>query len=182
LATAQQSAGAANQQAKANNAQAAKLQAEQAAILEAASSSYNGSIPGASGGSGGACDNGHGNGGYPMSWCNAAQDQAGYGGPWGENRECVSWAGWERQQLGRTLPTGWGNANNWGYAAEGAGYTVNGTPDIGSVAWTTAGPFGHVAVVAAIQGSNVIVSEMNYDDAGHFRYGTYPISYFQYIH
>jgi surface antigen len=179
LATAQQSASAANQQVQANNAQVAKLQAEQAAILEAASQSFNGSIPGASGGSGGACDNGHGNGGYPMSWCNATQDSIIT--PWGYSRECVSWAGWRRQQLGRPVYA-WGNANQWASGARAAGYRVDSTPEVGAVAQTSAGAFGHVAVVEAIQGSNVIVSEMNYDDAGHYRLGTYPISYFVYIH
>jgi surface antigen len=179
LATAQQSASAANAQVKSNNAQVAKLQAEQAAILEAASNSYNGSIPGASGGSGGACDNGHGNGGYPMSWCNAPQDSVNT--PWGYSRECVSWAGWRRQQLGRPVYA-WGNANQWGAGARAAGFRVDGSPEVGAVAETTAGAYGHVAVVEAISGSNVIVSEMNYDDAGHYRLGTYAASYFQYIH
>ncbi len=179
LATAQQSAGAANQQVAANNAQVSKLKAEQAAIIEAASNSYNGSIPGASGGSGGACDNGHGNGGYPSTWCNAPQDSIIT--PWGYSRECVSWAGWRRQQLGRPVYA-WGNANQWGAGARAAGFTVNSTPSVGAVAETTAGAYGHVAVVEAISGGNVIVSEMNYDGMGHFRYGTYSASYFQYIH
>lgn len=179
LATAQQSAGAANQQVQANNAQVAQLKAEQAAILEAASNSFNGSIPGASGGSGGACDSGHGNGGYPSSWCNAPQDSITT--PWGYSRECVSWAGWRRQQLGHPVYA-WGNANQWGAGARAAGFTVDSSPAVGAVAETTAGAYGHVAVVEAIQGSNVIVSEMNYDNAGHFRYGSYSASYFQYIH
>jgi len=179
LATAQQSASNANQQVQTNNAQVSKLKAEQAAILEAASNSYNGSIPGASGGSGGACDNGHGNGGYPMAWCNAEQDSINT--PWGYSRECVSWAGWRRQQLGRPVYA-WGNANQWGAGARAAGYRVDSSPEVGAVAETTAGAYGHVAVVEAISGSNVIVSEMNYDDAGHYRLGTYPASYFQYIH
>ena len=179
LATAQQSAGAANQQVAANNAQVTKLKAEQAAILEAASNSYNGSIPGASGGSGGACDIGHGNGGYPSSWCNAPQDSIIT--PWGYSRECVSWAGWRRQQLGHPVYA-WGNANQWGSGARAAGFSVDSTPTVGAVAETTAGAYGHVAVVEAISGGNVIVSEMNYDGMGHFRYGTYSASYFQYIH
>jgi surface antigen len=179
LATAQQSAGAANQQVQANNAKAASLKAQQAAILQAASNSYSGSIPGASGGSGGACDNGHGNGGYPSSWCNATQDSIVT--PWGYSRECVSWAGWRRQQLGHPVYA-WGNANQWGAGARADGFTVDSTPAVGAVAETTAGAYGHVAVVEAISGSNVIVSEMNYDNAGHYRLGTYSASYFQYIH
>ena len=178
-ATYAQNAAAADQQVKDTNSHIAQLKAQQAAILAAASRSFNGNIPGSSGGSGGACDNGHGNGGYPMSWCNAEQDA--YSTPWGYSRECVSWAGWRRQQLGRPV-YGWGNANQWDDGARAAGYRVDNTPEVGAVAQTNAGYYGHVAVVEAVQGNNVVVSEMNYDNDGHFRYGSYPVSYFQYIH
>lgn len=182
LAAASQSAATANAQVAASNGQINSLHAQQAAILAANSRKFSGSIPGASGGSGGACDNGNGNGGYPQSWCSAGQDAPGYGGAWGYNRECVSWAGWRRANMGRPLPTGWGNANTWTNNAISFGYTVNRTPEVGAVAQTNAGPYGHVAVVEAIQGDTVIVSEMNYDGDGHFRYGKYSKSYFNYIH
>lgn len=179
LAAAQQSAGAANALLKSTNSVLAQKQAQQAALLQAASHSYTGTIPGASSGSGGACDNGNGNGGYPSLWCNAAQDSMTT--PSGYNRECVSWAGWRWHQLGGPMPN-WGNANSWDDNARAAGFVVNSTPAVGALAQTNAGPFGHVAVVEAIQGSNVVVSEMNYDNAGHFRYGIYSATYFQYIH
>lgn len=179
LVLAQQNVAAANQQAKSINSALSQKQAEQAAILAAASSSFNGTIPGASSGSGGVCDNGHGNGGYPTVWCSAAQDSIQT--PSGLNRECVSWAGWRWHQLGHPM-VNWGNANTWDNNARASGYNVNGTPAVGALAQTDAGPFGHIAVVEAIQGGNVVVSEMNYDNAGHFRYGSYPSSYFQYIH
>jgi peptidoglycan DL-endopeptidase CwlO len=181
LAEAQGNEAQANASITTNNAQIAKLNAEEAATLQASSRSYTGTVPGASSGSGGACDDGNGNGGYPATWCNAPQDSL--VDSWGMyNRECVSWAAWERSQLGRPIPGGWGNANQWANSARAAGYTVDNNPEVGAIAQTSAGPFGHVAIVAQIQGSNVIVSEMNYDDAGHFRYGEYPISYFDYIH
>ncbi len=182
LATASQNVAAANASVKNSNAQISSLKAQQAAILAAASRSYGGSIPGASSGSGGACDNGHGNGGYPIAWCNAPQDAYGFGGVWGYNRECVSWAGWRRANMGNPVPAGWGNANSWDEGARSAGFTVNNTPSVGAIAQTNAGAYGHVAIVEAISGGNVIVSEMNYDGYGHFRYGTYSIGYFQYIH
>ena len=181
LALAEQNAAAADQQVQSDNAKISSLMAQQAAALAAASSSWNGTIPGASGGHGGACDNGHGNGGYPMAWCNAPQDYPGYGGPWGYNRECVSWAGYRRQQLGRPVYA-WGNANVWDDGARSSGYRVDYSPEVGAVAQTDAGPYGHVAVVEAVQGGSVIVSEMNYDGYGHFRYGSYPVGYFKYIH
>ena len=179
LALAQQSVAAADQQVKSTNSALQQKQAEQAALLEAASHSFNGNIPGASSGSGGACDNGNGNGGYPALWCGAIQDSIET--PSGYNRECVSWAGWRWHQEGQPF-VNWGNANTWDNNARAAGYAVNSTPAVGALAQTDAGPFGHVAVVEAIEGSNVVVSEMNYDDAGHFRYGVYSASYFQYIH
>lgn len=179
LATAQQSAAAADAQVTASNSQIASLRQQQAAALAAASRVFSGTIPGASGGSGGACDSGHGNGGYPMAWCNAPQDSITT--PWGYSRECVSWAGWRRSQLGRTA-YGWGNANQWASGARAAGLRVDSSPEVGAIAQTSAGPFGHVAVVEAIEGSTVVVSEMNYDDAGHYRLGAYPVSYFVYIH
>lgn len=179
LATAQQSAAAADASVAASNSQINSLREQQAAALAAASRVYSGTIPGASGGSGGACDNGHGNGGYPMSWCDAPQDSVTT--PWGYSRECVSWAGFRRSQLGRPVYA-WGNANQWAAGARAAGFRVDSSPEVGAVAQTSAGPFGHVAVVEAINGSTVIVSEMNYDDAGHYRLGAYPVSYFVYIH
>lgn len=181
LSLAQQNAAAANAQVKDTNSQLAQKQAQQAALLQAASHGFSGTIPGASSGSGGVCANqstGQ-NGGYPSVWCNAGQDSIQT--PSGLNRECVSWAGWRWHQMGGPF-INWGNANTWDNYARSAGYTVNSTPGVGAVAQTDAGPFGHVAVVEAIQGGNVVVSEMNYDDAGHFRYGVYSSSYFVYIH
>lgn len=181
LAAAQNNAAAVDADIKNKSAQVEQLRAQQAALLQSASGTYHGSVPGASGGSGGACDIGQGNGGYPMSWCNAAQDSL--VDSWGMyNRECVSWAAWRRSAIHRPVPGGWGNANQWDDRARAAGYRVDGSPEVGAVAQTNAGFFGHVAVVEAVQGGNVVVSEMNFDNAGHFRYGVYSASYFNYIH
>ena len=116
------SAAAADASVQQSNSQIASLRQQQAAALAAASRVYSGTIPGASGGSGGACDNGHGNGGYPMSWCNAPQDSITT--PWGYSRECVSWAGFRRSQLGRPVYA-WGNANQWANGARAAGFRVD---------------------------------------------------------
>lgn len=165
---------------KGKNQRIAQLRQQQAAALASASRSA-GAPPGASGGSGGACDNGNGNGGYPMKWCNAPQDSI--VDSWGMyNRECVSWAAWKRSQIGRPIPGGWGNANQWDERARGAGFRVDGSPEVGAIAQTNVGYWGHVAIVESVQGGTVIVSELNYDVDGHFRYGAYPASYFQYIH
>ncbi len=76
----------------------------------------------------------------------------------------------------------WGNANQWDDGAISSGYRVDWQPQVGAVAQTDSGPFGHVAVVEAVQGGSVVVSEMNYDGYGHFRYAQYPTGYFKYVH
>jgi surface antigen len=181
LATAQQSAAAANQQVQTDNSQIATLQAQQAAAIAAASRRVE--VPGASGGSGGACDNGSGNGGYPMEWCNAEKDTI--IDSWGMyNRECVSYAAWKATQDGFYVPYwgGRGNADQWPSDAESAGIPVDNTPQIGNVAIYTGGPYGHAMIVQAINGSTVTVSSINADDAGHFEFDVWPISDLVFIH
>ena len=66
-------------------------------------------------------------------------------------------------RVGGKIGSTWGNANNWASAASAAGYTVNNTPEKGSILQTSEGSYGHVAYVESV-GSNgsVTVSEMNY--------------------
>lgn len=83
----------------------------------------------------------------------------------------------------------WGNASNWGYAAESLGIPVDDTPEVGAVAWD---PNGHVAWVALVAGDTVTIEEYNYgyaylDDgtrvgSHEYRTRTVPASTFQYIH
>lgn len=82
----------------------------------------------------------------------------------------------------RPIPRGWGNAATWYGRARAAGWGVGSKPAVGAVAWTSSGSYGHVALVEAIDGSDVLVSEMNY-------LGTYKIdkrwvraTSFQYIY
>lgn len=60
------------------------------------------------------------------------------------------------------VPPGLGNANLWAVNAQAMGYTVSNTPIVGSVAQTSTGAEGHVALVVAVSGTQVLVSEMNY--------------------
>lgn len=62
----------------------------------------------------------------------------------------------------RYVPGGWGNARNWYYNAQFAGYAVGRTPAVGAIAWTPAGYYGHVAYVEQVNGDQILVSEMNY--------------------
>lgn len=63
-------------------------------------------------------------------------------------------------QIGST----WGNANNWASAASSAGYTVNNSPEAGSILQSSEGSMGHVAYVENVNSDgSVNVSEMNYN-------------------
>lgn len=61
------------------------------------------------------------------------------------------------------VPAGLHNANQWAINASKLGFTVSTIPIVGSVAQTSAGKEGHVAVVRAVVGGEVLVEEMNVD-------------------
>jgi surface antigen len=119
---------------------------------------------------------------YPAVWRNAAQDSE--LDNWGEfNRECTSFAAWAlASRNGFNMPFH-ANAINWGPDAETRGYAVNQTPAVGSIAWSNKPPFGHVAYVEAVQGSNVYIEEYNEHENGEYDSRTVPASTFTgYIH
>lgn len=165
----------------ADSASAASLRAQQAAANAALAQSVNYGGGGGPSGSGGACDNGHGNGGYAGASgpagnvCNAAQDSITDWAGW-PNRECTSYAYWYFVRVeGRSLNVR-GNAKDWVSAANSA------TPHVGDIAVYTGGFFGHVMIVQEIRGSSVLVSSMNRDFYGHFGYDLWPISALRFIH
>jgi surface antigen len=59
------------------------------------------------------------------------------------------------------VPASLGNANTWGPRLLAAGWRT-GAPRRGAIAQTTAGYYGHVAVVEEVRGGLVRVSEYNY--------------------
>lgn len=74
----------------------------------------------------------------------------------------------------------WGNATNWAASAAAAGFSVSGTPQVGSIAVFGAGVggadpvYGHVAMVDAVNPDRTItISEGNY---GGMAYHTRTIS------
>lgn len=83
---------------------------------------------------------------------------------WGEySRECTSFAAFRlSSRNGFTMPFH-DNAVGWGSDAQARGYSVNMTPAVGSIAWWTMAPSGHVAWVEAINGSNVTIEEYNWN-------------------
>lgn len=82
----------------------------------------------------------------------------------------------------RDVPSNWGNARNWLAGAKRAGFSTGATPQVGAIAWTSAGYYGHVAIVEEVAGNSVRVSEMNY--LGYNRISTRWVaaSAFQYIY
>jgi hypothetical protein len=162
-----------------------QMRAQQAAIIQSGTKGV--AVP-TSYGVGGACDNGEGNGGYPIGWCNAPMDTIATVSYTSDpiNRECTSYAYWYFTSIeGHANFRAWGNAKYW---ATSSNYPTHAVPAVGAIAVETAGAYGHVAIVQALPGQKyaeqvvpagyVLVSEMNYDWHGHFRYSYSPLSKF----
>lgn len=190
-----------NAQIKANQTQISKLRAEQAAAN--ASIARSAHVVGSSGGSGGLCDIGSGNGGYPMAWCNVPQDSINDANGF-PARECTSFAYWYFTSVeGQTSFSVSGNAGWWW---ETSNYPVTEYPDVKAgaigvepssslnapVPSLHGGYYGHVMIVKALPNTNypgygtvpdgyVLVASMNEDEAGHFMYNLWPANYLMYI-
>ncbi len=82
----------------------------------------------------------------------------------------------------RQIPDHWGDARSWYSRAVAAGWSVGQTPAIAAIAWTSAGPRGHVALVEAIENDQVLISEMNYLGPYKFSKRWVPITSFKYIY
>jgi len=82
----------------------------------------------------------------------------------------------------RQIPRGWGNARTWYSRAVAAGWPTGTAPAIGAVAWTPSGYYGHVALVEAIEGSTIQISEMNYLGAYRMDHRWVAASSFKYIY
>lgn len=152
-----------NSQIRANNSQIDFLRQQQIK----ANARFGGGRPG----SGPACG-----GGYPAKWCEVPQDSV--VDSWGMyNRECVSYTAFKVWQSGRHMPYwgGKGNANQWDDNARNAGIPVDGNPQVGDVAQTDRGPYGHVMYVEHVYGDGtILISQYNASLDG--RYSTARIS------
>ena len=85
------------------------------------------------------------------------------------SRQCTPLAAFRLSGVnGFELPGAYGNAGEWGYRARREGYRVDNTPAIGSIAWSTAGGYGHVAWVSNVMGDNIEIEEYNYDYKGNY--------------
>jgi peptidoglycan hydrolase CwlO-like protein len=153
---------------KSNNAQISKLIAAQAAANASVARSVRiSSTP--SSGSGGWCDIGQGNGGYPSSWCSAQQDSIPTmpnSGSYGDNRECTSFAYWYFKNVeGHSDFNATGNAGWWYLTSNYSATTWSGGVQAGAVGIEPSsslnapvpslhgGYYGHVMIVLALPGT-----------------------------
>jgi surface antigen len=62
-----------------------------------------------------------------------------------------------------SVPTNWGNANNWNEGARASGWTVSTTPRPGAIAQSDARGWGHVGLVEAVSADGTMIkySDMN---------------------
>lgn len=89
--------------------------------------------------------------------------------------QCTWWAYQRCAQLGKPVSNRWGNAKNWYYNAKRSGYRTGHTPKRYAVMQSTAGYYGHVAVVERVYSNGSIkVSEYNYNRPS--AYGTRYLS------
>ena len=78
---------------------------------------------------------------------------------------------WGAKQAAPWVGNYWGNAGQWLSSARAAGFRTGSTPQVGAVAVWTNTYYGHVAVVTAVNGSQILVVESNY--AGNMSVGNY---------
>lgn len=108
--------------------------------------------------------------GFSMSTAPGCNDNDGPD-PWGYcTRQCVSYAAWAVKASGRTAPMFWGNAKNWDDRARAAGIPVYSYPEVGDIAVSNRGQWGHVMYVEAVNGNSIYVSQYNAQLDGHLSY------------
>lgn len=84
--------------------------------------------------------------------------------PWGQ---CTWWAYERRHQLGLPAGSYFGNGAQWANSARAHGYRVDQSPSVGAVIVFAPGQdgadpvYGHVAIVEAVYGNRVLISESN---------------------
>lgn len=152
-----------------------ELQRQQQAAIEAAARRAGGSIS--------VLPGDPNKGGYPWEagcWVDAnAWSHGGAGGdgtdPLGYGcRQCVSYTAWKVGQRTGNFPRYWGNANMWPSSARAAGYSTGSTPRVNSVGVISAGAYGHVVWIEAVNGDGTVdVSQYNYYNAGGPGWGNY---------
>ncbi len=96
--------------------------------------------------------------------------------------QCTSYAGYMVAKTYGYSISAWGNASNWGNSAAAHGFRVDSNPAPGTVAYSTAGIYGHVMWVEAVHGDTITLSEYNYVYGDFSRRSGVPASAYRYIH
>lgn len=92
--------------------------------------------------------------------------------------QCTWWAYERRHQLGLPVGSYFGNGGQWANSARAHGYRVDQTPSVGAVIVFAPGQdgadpvYGHVAIVEAVYGNRVFISESNVRGKGVISYRT----------
>lgn len=68
---------------------------------------------------------------------------------------------WWVKQRRSDIPNQWGNANAWLRGAQRSGYATGDTPQVGAIVVTGESRLGHVGYIEAVEGNEIIVSDMN---------------------
>lgn len=76
----------------------------------------------------------------------------------------------------RSVPR-WGNAGSWYYNAKASGYATGHTARPGAIFVSNESPIGHVGIVESVNGSTMVVSEMNYAGYGKVSRRTLPVNF-----
>ncbi len=105
---------------------------------------------------------------------------------WGMyNRECVSYTAFKVAQSGRRMPYwgGRGNAKQWPGNARAENIAVDGNPQVGDVAISTAGFYGHAMYVEAVLGNGrILISQYNAAWDGRYTEVVISAAGLQFIH
>jgi surface antigen len=110
------------------------------------------------------------NAGFSMSTAPGCVDNDGPD-QWGYcTRQCVSFAAWAVEASGRNAPRFYGNAKQWVNAAYNHGIEVSRIPQVGDVAVSTSGTWGHAMYVERVEGTRIYVSQYNAGLDGEFSY------------
>lgn len=152
-----------------------ELQKQQQAAIEAAARRAGGTIS--------VLPGDPNKGGYPWeagcwvdanAWSHGGADGSG-GDPLGYGcRQCVSYTAYKVGARTGNYPRYWGNANQWPGSARASGYQTGSTPRANSVGVISAGAYGHVVWVEAVNGDGTVdVSQYNYYNAGGPGWGNY---------
>lgn len=169
--------GAYQELSASSNAKKLEVQKQQQAAIEAAMRRASG------GGSVNILPGDPNKGGYPWEeGCYVDGNAVSHGGVDGNGadalgygcRQCVSYTAWKVLQKTGYAPKYWGNANNWPGSARAAGFSTGSTPRVGSVGVISAGSYGHVVWIEAVNGDGTVdVSQYNYYNAGGPGWGNY---------